>query len=132
MVAFEAALEVLEQAAQKNPEDARIRSALGITFAGLGKKEEAVAAGRKAVEMYPVTKDALLATHRLMNLAQIYAMVGDFDPALEMIRKILSIPAIYTIHKFELQPSFDEVRNMVDYDSIRQEFDLHSTAHPPN
>jgi serine/threonine protein kinase/tetratricopeptide (TPR) repeat protein len=120
--AFESSLALLDRAALDNPEDARVRSSLGITYAGLGRKEEAIAAGRKAVEMYPVSRDAILGVDRMVNLAQIYAMVGETGPALEMIRSILSIPAAYTIYYFELHPCFDAVRAEPGFQEIRREF----------
>ena len=64
----------------------------------------------------------MLGMNRLVNLAQIYAMVGENDQALDTIRNILSLPGMYTIHHFELHPSFDAVRREPGYQAIREEF----------
>jgi TolB-like protein/tRNA A-37 threonylcarbamoyl transferase component Bud32/Tfp pilus assembly protein PilF len=121
-VFYEEALEVLTAAARDNPEDPRIQSAMGSVYAGLGRKEEAIASGRKAVEIYPVTRDAILGVDRLMDLAQIYARVGEKEASIELIRQILSMPAIYTIYAFELDPRFDSLREEPAYKQLIREF----------
>jgi TolB-like protein/Tfp pilus assembly protein PilF len=119
---YEEALEILNEAVKENPEDPRIHSALGSAFAGLGRKEEAIAAGRKAVEIYPVTRDAILGVDRLLDLSQIYARVGEKQVAIDIIREVLSLPAIYTIHIFELDPRFDSLRDEPAYKQLVKEF----------
>ena len=127
VAAFESALALLEGALRDNPQDARIHSSLGITYAGLGRTQEAIAAGRRAVKIYPVSRDAILGMDRLVNLAQIYAMVGENGQALDTTRNILSLPGIYTVYHFELHPSFDAMRREPGYQAIREEFGRHSS-----
>ena len=119
---YEEALELLGNAVRENPEDPRIHSALGSTYAGLGRKEEAIASGRKAVEIYPITRDAILGVDRLMYLALIYARIGEKEAAIKLIRQILSVHAIYTINSFELDPRLDEVRKEPAYKQLVREF----------
>jgi serine/threonine protein kinase/tetratricopeptide (TPR) repeat protein len=119
---YEDALGLLEKEVSENPEDPRIHSSLGLTYAGLGRKEEAIASGRKAVEIYPITRDAILGVERLMDLARIYARVGENEAAIELIREILSVPAIYTTYSFELDPRFDSLRREPGYRQIVREF----------
>jgi TolB-like protein/Tfp pilus assembly protein PilF len=121
-VFYEDALELLEKEVSENPEDPRIHSSLGLTYAGLGRKEEAIAAGRKAVEIYPITRDAILGVDRLMDLARIYARVGENEAAIGTMREILSNRGIYTIHVFELDPSFDSLREEPSYKQLIKEF----------
>ena len=117
-----AALVLLEDAVARNPADARIHSALGLTYAGLGRKDEAIAAGRKAVELYPRSRDAMLGVTRLNDLAQIYARTGETALAIETIHDILSHPGSYTLRTYELHPTFAAVRTDPGYESIRREF----------
>lgn len=119
---YNEALDVLEDAVRENPKDPRIYSAMGSTYAGLGRKEEAIASGRKAVEIYPITKDAILSVDRMLDLSQIYARVGENEAAIELMREILSVPAIYTIHTFELDPRFDGLREEPAYKQLVREF----------
>ena len=89
--------------------------------AGMGRKEEAITAGRKAVAMYPVSRDAILGIDRLITLVQIYAVVGEDESSLELIGNILSVPGIYTFRYFEMHPSFDTIRDEPGYRKIREE-----------
>ncbi|MBN2184001.1 MAG: protein kinase [Candidatus Krumholzibacteriota bacterium] len=116
------ALVLLEDAVRENPEDPRIHSSLGTTYAGLGRKEEAIAAGRKAMEIYPITMDAILGVDRLLDMAEIYTVSGENDAAIRLIREILSMPAIYTIRCFELDPRYDGLRDEPEYQQLVREF----------
>ena len=48
----------------ERPDDPRLPSALGIALAGLGSKDEAVAAAKRGVAMYPVSKEAWVGAYR--------------------------------------------------------------------
>jgi hypothetical protein len=56
---------------------------LGLIDAGLSRKAEALAEGRRAVELRPICDDALDGSAVIANLAMIYAWVGDVDSAIE-------------------------------------------------
>ncbi len=83
---------ILEAKIQQQPNDARFHSALGIAYAGLGRKEDAIREGKLAVELLPLTKDAMRGYCRASDLARIYVMVGEFDLAIDQIEFLLSIP----------------------------------------
>jgi len=53
---------------------------------------EAVGQARKAVELLPVSKDAVDGPSVLEELAAVHAAVGDADSAIAEIRRLLSIP----------------------------------------
>ena len=108
---FEAARILLEKMLLEQPDDPRVHSALGLTYAGLGRKEEAISEGKKAVKLYPVTKDALLGPDRIMDLISIYVMTGNYDDAMDQITYLFSIPSYHSIHYFRLIPRMDPLRN---------------------
>ena len=58
---------------------------LGLIDAGLGRKEEALREGRRAVELLPVGKDAIYGIGMVKYLAMIAAWVGDKDLACEQL-----------------------------------------------
>ena len=80
--AFEAARIELEKALEERPEDYRLYGSLGIALAGLGRKDEAIDAGRKSVEMQPVDKEAYIGPMQVENLALIYTRVGELELAI--------------------------------------------------
>ncbi len=75
---------------QDDPDNATLRSALGIALAGLRRKDEAVREGSKAVELMPVSRDALDGQFRVLDLARIYVMVGEQELALDQLESIMS------------------------------------------
>jgi len=57
MGGFVEAASILEADVQADPDDARLRSALALAYAGMGRKEEALREGRLSVELLPLEKD---------------------------------------------------------------------------
>jgi len=101
---------ILEAEIQQQPDDARFRSSLGIAYAGLGRKEDAIREGRLAVKLLHVDKDALRGTSRVRDLALIYVMVGEFDAAIDQIEFLLSIPGELSIPLLRLDPVWAPLR----------------------
>jgi TolB-like protein/Flp pilus assembly protein TadD len=93
---YKAAMETLENKVADIPNDPRYHSSLGIAYAGLGKKEEAIREGLKAEALLPVSRDAMYGLGILQDLAIIYTMVGEYDMALDQLDKLLSIPSWFT------------------------------------
>ena len=108
---YEAARVLIENRIQAGPEDARYHSALGIAFAGLGRKQDAIREGLKAVEIMPISKEAFGGAYRLEDLARIYAMVGEQDRALDMLERLMSIPIDLGAAALNLDPSWKSLRN---------------------
>jgi len=90
---YKTAVAELEKMVANYSNDPRYHSALGIAYAGLGKKDEAINEGLKAVELLPVSKDALYGLGELQDLAIIYTMVGEYELALDQLEKLLSLPS---------------------------------------
>jgi len=57
---YDEARSILETKIREQPEDARLHSALGIAYAGLGRKEDAIREGKLGVELLPVLKLSLI------------------------------------------------------------------------
>jgi len=91
--AYENAVEILGKKVMEIPADPRYHSALGIAYASLGRKEEAIKEGLMAVELLPVSKDAMYGLGHLQDLAIIYTKSGEFDLALDILEELLSIPS---------------------------------------
>jgi tetratricopeptide (TPR) repeat protein len=108
---YEEARSILETKIQERPEDERFHSALGIAYAGLGRKEDAIREGKLGVELLPVSKEAYRGTYRVESLARIYAMVGEFDAAIDQIEYLLLIPSELSIPLLRLDPAWNPLRD---------------------
>ena len=81
----------LERAIAERPLDPRYHAALGLTYAYLGQKDQAIQEGKRAVDLYPVTKDVALGPLYLLNLARIYTLVGEHEEAIDQLEYLLSV-----------------------------------------
>jgi len=116
--AYQSALELVERQLAVNPQDARLHSSLGLIYAGMGMKEEAIREGREAVGLYPPEKDALHGPTHVEDLARIYTMVGEPDEALEQIERFLSIPNWTTAEWIDIDPRYDALRDHPRYEEV--------------
>lgn len=107
---YDSARTVVSRKLRLQPDDPRLYSALGIAYAGLGRKQEAIQEGRKAVELLPVSKEAERGYYREWDLARIYAMVGEYDAAVERLEYLLSIPGHLTPAWLRIDPTWDPLR----------------------
>ena len=102
---------ILESKIQERPEDARFHSALGIAYAGLGRKEDAIREGKLGVKLLPVTKEAYQGLYRVEALANIYVMVGEYDAAIDQLEFLLSRPGEMSIPLLRLDPAWAPLRD---------------------
>jgi TolB-like protein/Flp pilus assembly protein TadD len=109
--AFETARIVAEQLVQESPDDAARHGQLGMVLAGLGRKEEAIKEGKRAVELLPEAQDALDGPEVAVVLAQIYAWTGEHDRAFELLDHLLQVPSSLTVPILKLDPVWDALRN---------------------
>jgi TolB-like protein/DNA-binding winged helix-turn-helix (wHTH) protein/Flp pilus assembly protein TadD len=109
---YESARRVLERLVAEQMEDARFHSSLGIAYAGLGLKADAIREGRLATELCPVSTDSWSGPDFHRELARIYVMIGETEPALDEIESLLSTPNRWTsVALFRLDPRWDELRD---------------------
>jgi len=111
MNAFATAREEMETVLKKQPDYAEAQSALGMIDAALGRKEDAIREGRRAVELLPVTKDVMTGSELLRNLALIYAWTGEKELALDQIEAALQGPGHITYGQLRLYPWWDAIRD---------------------
>src|SRR3989454_300394 len=101
---------VLEADTKKRPEDAGFRAALGLAYAGLNRKADAIREARRSLELLPLSKDAYFGAARVVNLAHVYALVGESEAAIEQLKLLLSIPSEISIPLLRVDPNWDSLR----------------------
>jgi hypothetical protein len=89
--------------------------------AALGRKEDALREGRRAVELLPVEKDALDGVRWVMNLAMIAAWVGDKDLAFEQLESIIRLPSPLSYGTLKLCPWWDPLRGDPRFEKILED-----------
>jgi serine/threonine protein kinase/Flp pilus assembly protein TadD len=117
--AFTAAREEQEKSVRQHPEDAGALTVLGLIDAALGRKEQALREGRRAVELSPVEKDAINGTRMVMGLARIAAWIGDKDLACEQLDRVSRLPSrSVTYGRLKLMPWWDPLRGDPCFEKI--------------
>ncbi|MBV9273384.1 MAG: protein kinase [Verrucomicrobia bacterium] len=108
---FALAAAELKQRSDADPTDAKLASALGIIDAALGRKDEAIQEAKHAVELEPITKDAMEGPGLLYNLAVVYAQTGEPDLAFQQLAILVKTPSQFTNYGyFKLECGFDPLR----------------------
>jgi len=115
---YEKALDILKEEIKTHKDDHRYQSALGLAYAGLGYKKEAIEAGKKAIEILPITKDAFYGVSPILEMALIYDMLGESDLAIDHLESILSIPNFFSVHWLTHDPRFKSIRSNSRYDKL--------------
>ena len=93
--AFTAARAEQEKIVQAQPNYGPALCVLGLIDASLGRKEEALGEGRRAVELLPVEKDAISGPLMIEYLTMIAAWIGDKDLACEQLLRVISPPSTH-------------------------------------
>jgi serine/threonine-protein kinase len=116
--AFAAARAEQEKTVQAEPDYGPPLCVLGLIDAGLGRKEEALREGRRAVELLAVEKDAINGPLMIEYLAVIAAWVGDNDLACEQLATVVRPPSTVSYGKLKLLPFWDPLRGDSRFEKI--------------
>jgi TolB-like protein/class 3 adenylate cyclase/Flp pilus assembly protein TadD len=116
--AFAVARDQQAQAVQEQPDYGPAICALGLIDAALGRKEEALREGRRAVELLPVAKDAINGVHMIEYLAVIAAWTGEKDLAFEQLMIAARLPSRVNYGQLKLHPFWDPLRGDPRFDQI--------------
>jgi serine/threonine-protein kinase len=119
--AFTAARAEQEKIVQAQPNYGPALCVLGLIDAGLGRKEEALREGRRAVELLHVEKDSVNGAAMVKYLAMIAAWVGDKDLACEQLAIAIHIPSSLSYGQLKLMLSWDALRGDQRFEKIVEE-----------
>jgi TolB-like protein/Flp pilus assembly protein TadD len=124
---FESARVVSEKLLHEAPGDAARHAQHGLILAALGQKQEAIAEGKRAVELLPESQDALDGPQCTSALAQIYAWTGEFDEAFRLLDHLLTVPAHgLTVPMLKLDPGWDPLRKDPRYQALIDKYSAKS------
>jgi serine/threonine-protein kinase len=107
-VGAEAARSALAALLERQPDDPRYLSELGIALALLDQPDAALASARRAAELYPPSRDALLGHRWRRNLALVHAMVGSADSAAAILAPMLPTPGVVSEAWLQADPIWSE------------------------
>ncbi len=118
-VDFEAARPKLESTVAESPEDAVRHAQLGLLYAFMGRKEDALREGRRAVQLKPISRDAVDGAELQTILALIYARTGEPDQAIPLIERLLATPGAVNYAYDSI--TLSDLRTRWEWDPLRSD-----------
>jgi len=117
--AFELAKPAFEAAVKKAPESAYRRANLGWLYGFMGRRDDAIKEGLRAVELKPESKDAV--DGALMNcyLALIYTRVGEKELAIPLITRLLKTPG--AVDSIDYSITVNDLKYRWEWDPLRSD-----------
>src|SRR2546429_7286540 len=116
--AFTAARTEQEKRVQAQPDYGPALCVLGLIDAGLGRKEEALREGRRAIELLPVEKDFTDGLQMIEYFPQIAAWVGEKDLACEQLAIAARLRGFVSYGGLKLFPWWDPLRGGPCFEKI--------------
>jgi serine/threonine-protein kinase len=125
---FEAARPRMEAEANTAPLEPFRHAELGLLYAFMQWKQDALQEGERAVELAPIEKDAIYGAQMLGLLAAICAQTGEHERAIELVQRLLVTPAAVlpafegsiTLHELRLRWQWDPLRADPRFQKILQ------------
>ena len=116
---LEAARQALATAVSEAPDVAERHANLGLVCAFMGRRDEAIREGRRAVELKPISKDAVDGAIMLCYLALIYARVGEIDQAIPLIEQLLKTPG--AVDSVDYSITLNDLKYRWEWDPLRKD-----------
>jgi tetratricopeptide (TPR) repeat protein len=105
-----------------DPENADTHSRMGVIYAGLGQKENAVAAGHRAMDIAPFEKDPWYNFDYLEWMLVTYVMLDDRDKALEMLEHILTVPSYFGLALVLCDPDYAPLLDYPGFERLVEKY----------
>jgi tetratricopeptide (TPR) repeat protein len=110
-----------EKIVQARPDYGPPLCVLGLIDAALGRKEEALREGRRAIELSPVEKDEFTGSQMLVYFAMIAAWAGEKDTAMQYLAANAQSSGAYVVATYgalKLIPFWDPLRGDPRFEKI--------------
>lgn len=93
---------------------------LGIAYAGLGRKDQAIREGRLGVRVLPISLDHMSGPLVVSRLAEIYVKVGENDAAIDQLGIALAAPGDInvTVPSVRIDPIWTPLRGNPRFEAL--------------
>jgi TolB-like protein/cytochrome c-type biogenesis protein CcmH/NrfG len=115
---FESAQRVVESDLAQAPDDPKLVAMLGLILARRGRHDDAIAAGRRAVELLPIARDAYDGPLIATKLAVIYAQAGQNDRAIDLLTELVAMSNGPTRGTLRVEPEWDSLRGDLRFEKL--------------
>ena len=116
---FEAARPAIEKLVADSPRDGTRRAQLGLLYAFLGRKEDALREGQRAMELKPITHDVIEGAIVEAFYALTCARLGLTDEAITRIERLLTTP--FAVDYADESITLNDLRQRWEWDPLRND-----------
>ena len=116
---FDSARVVLQDKVRRHPNgDPFYHAMLGLALAGLGRSEDAVRAGERAVALLPYPAGGPESTLMPANLARIHVLLGHREKAIDLLTAVFSRPGPLSPAWLRVDPFWDPLRSSARFQRL--------------
>lgn len=119
--AFLKAKNTLEEQLKRTPDSPNIHIQLAKVLAFLGEKDSALAEAQRATELVPQS-DAFGGPEIMSGVAEVYAILGENNRAIEVLDRLLSRPSDVTAQVLRINPIWDPLRNDPGFQALLSKY----------
>src|SRR5438132_45447 len=116
--AFLKSKDLLERQLKGSPDAEDMHIQLAKVLAYLGEKDAALTEARRATELRPESKDAFGGPEIAAGVAEVHAVLGENDRAIEILDGLLSRPSAVTVQGLKVNPIWDPLRNDPNFQAL--------------
>ena len=116
---FETALPAIEKLVSDSPQDGTRRAQLGLLYAFLGRKEDALREGKRAMELKPISQDVIDGAYVEVFYALICARLGMIDEAIGRIERLLT--TFFAVDYDDTSITLSDLRQRWEWDPLRND-----------
>jgi TolB-like protein/Tfp pilus assembly protein PilF len=120
--AFLKAKDAVEEELKRSPDIEKTHIQLAKVLAQLGENDAAVAEAQRATELLPESKDAFGGPEIAAGVAEVYAILGDNDRAIEILDGLLNRPSAMTAQVLKVNPIWDPLRSDPRFQALLQKY----------
>ena len=108
---YDSAHVVLLASVRTSPNPVSTHGTLAIVEAALGRRDEALRAARRAVELAPLDNDRWRHYAYRLVLARVLARLGESDKAIAELEQLLAVPSYASAPGLRVDPTWDSLRS---------------------
>jgi TolB-like protein/tetratricopeptide (TPR) repeat protein len=115
------ALKAYDAQLAASPNDEQVHVLRGLLLAYLGRRDEAVREGERAVALLPISRDAYSGPYIQHQLVRIHLILGERQKALDLLEPLLKIPYYLSPAWLAIDPNFAPLKGQPRFEKLLRE-----------
>ena len=121
---FESACVEFEQLTRRSPDEASFHGSLGIAYAALGRRADAIREATLGRDLPATRCNAAPRRESLWDLAVVYTMIGQPGEAMDVLDVLLAQSGWVTPHQLRLHPAWDPLRSDPRFQALLVKYEV--------